>query len=208
MVEKDGKLKLKSAEEYDRSHPSPKCDLEKWKNLIDKKWNDSNWLVNFSYVYLLLTITLSSSYIYKQSKANIDNRKQLKTKHRCGSKSLPVTVHEVTITNGGQLPELPCVYISTDFNDVTKQWISPECKKNYDNMINIQAEHCSQPSMVPITPEELSIKVLNRRSGYVKGLGLRPSFSVRTTSASTDSDYVRHLEMEIQEQKEEIQSQK
>ncbi|GMQ11845.1 hypothetical protein CsSME_00054324 [Camellia sinensis var. sinensis] len=75
-------------------------------------------------------------------------------------------------------------------------------------MIKIQAEHCSRPGVVPITPEELSVKVLKPRSGYVKGLGLRRSFSVRTTSASTDSDYVRRLEMEIQEQKEQIQSQK
>ncbi|KAL7200019.1 hypothetical protein ACSBR2_022180 [Camellia fascicularis] len=75
-------------------------------------------------------------------------------------------------------------------------------------MIKIQVEHYSQPGIVPITPEELSVKVLKRRSGYVKGLGLRPSFSVRTTSGSTDSDYVRCLEMEIQEQKEEIKSQK
>ncbi|KAF5932771.1 hypothetical protein HYC85_028942, partial [Camellia sinensis] len=114
----------------------------------------------------------------------------------------------ITIANGGQLLELPCVYKSTHFNDVTKQWISPECENNYDNMIKIQAEHCSKPGVVPITPEELSVKVLKPRSGYVKGLGLRRSFSVRTTSASTDSDYVRRLEMEIQEQKEEIQSQK
>ncbi|XP_028093425.1 polygalacturonate 4-alpha-galacturonosyltransferase-like [Camellia sinensis] len=144
----------------------------------------------------------------KQSNANIDNRNQLKTKHRCGSKSLPVRVHEATIANGGQLPELPCVYKSTHFNDVTKQWISPECEENYDNMIKIQAEHCSRPGVVPITPEELSVKVLKPRSGYVKGLGLRRSFSVRTTSASTDSGYVRRLEMEIQEQNEQIQSQK
>ncbi|THG17395.1 hypothetical protein TEA_011900 [Camellia sinensis var. sinensis] len=121
-------LNLKSAkgEEYARSYPPPECDLENLKNLIDKKWNDSNWLVNFS----------------------------------------------------------------------------------YDNMIKIQVKHCSQPGVVPITPEELSVKVLKPRSGYVKGLGLRRSFSIRTTSASTDSDYVRRLEMEIQEQKEEIQSQK
>ncbi|KAL7231871.1 hypothetical protein ACSBR2_009990 [Camellia fascicularis] len=184
-------LNLKSAkgEEYARSHPPPECDLEKWKNLIDKKWNDTNWL--------------------KQSNANIDNRNQLKTKHRCGSKSLPVRVHEAwnkknrTIANGGKLPELPCVYKSTHFNDVTNQWISLECEKNY-----IQAEHCSEPGVVPITPKELSVKVLKPRSGYVKGLGLRRSFSVRTSSGSTDSDYVRRLEMEIQVQKEEIQSQK
>ncbi|KAF5934176.1 hypothetical protein HYC85_030347 [Camellia sinensis] len=159
-------LNLKSAkgEEYARSHPPPECDLEKWKNLIEGKWNDTNWLLK--------------------------NKKNQ------------------TIANGGQLPELPRVYKSTHFNDVTKQWISSECEKNYDNMIKIQAEHCFQPSVVPTTPEELSVKLLKPRSGYVKGLGLRPSFSVRTTSASTYIDYVRHLQMEIQEQNEEIQSQK
>ncbi|KAL7229620.1 hypothetical protein ACSBR2_008181 [Camellia fascicularis] len=153
-------LNLKSAkgEEYARSHPPPECDLKKWKNLIDKKCNDSNWL--------------------KQSIANIDNRNQVKTKHRCGSKSLPVRVHEATIVNGGQLPEFPCVYKSTHFNDVTKKWITLECEKNYDNMIKIQAEHCSQPGEVPITPEDLSVKVLKPRSGYVKGLGLRRSSSL------------------------------
>ncbi|KAL7202771.1 hypothetical protein ACSBR1_034271 [Camellia fascicularis] len=80
--------------------------------------------------------------------------------------------------------------------------------QEYPLMIKIQVEHCSEPGVVPITPEELSVKVLKPGSGYVKGLGLGHSFSVRTTSASTNSDYVRRLEMEIQEQKEEIQSQK
>ncbi|KAL7173764.1 hypothetical protein ACSBR2_033092 [Camellia fascicularis] len=75
-------------------------------------------------------------------------------------------------------------------------------------MLKIQDEHCSQPGVVPITPEELSVKVLKRRSGYFKGLGLRPSFSVKITSALTDSDYVRCLEMEIQEQKKKIHSKK
>ncbi|KAL7219309.1 hypothetical protein ACSBR2_012393 [Camellia fascicularis] len=75
-------------------------------------------------------------------------------------------------------------------------------------MIKIQDEHCSQHGVVPITLEELSVKVFKRRSGYVKRLGLRPSFSFKTTSASANSDYVRRLEMEIQEQNEEIQSQK
>ncbi|THG07199.1 hypothetical protein TEA_012005 [Camellia sinensis var. sinensis] len=178
MVQKDGKLKVPIPQEY-----------------LAPVGDHASQLV-------------SKIGVEKQSNANIDNRNQLKTKHRCGSKSLPVRVHEATIANGGQLPELPCVYKSTHFNDVTKQWISPECEKNYDNMIKIQAEHCSEPGVVPITLEELSVKVLKPRSGYVKGLGLRRSFSVRTTSASTDSDYVRHLEMEIQKQKEEIQSQK
>ncbi|KAL7172703.1 hypothetical protein ACSBR2_032223 [Camellia fascicularis] len=82
----------------------------------------------------------------------------------------------------------------------------------YDNMMKIQEEQCSKPGVVPITPEGLSVKVLKRRSGYVKGLGFRPSFSIRTTSASTGSDYSQKEETttqkhKIQAQKEEIQSQ-
>ncbi|THG06368.1 hypothetical protein TEA_025727 [Camellia sinensis var. sinensis] len=74
-----------------------------------------------------------------------------------------------------------------------------------DNMIKFQDAHRSEPSGVPITPEQLPGKVLKQRPGYVKGLGLRPSSSIRTTTASSDSDYVRRLEMELEEQNKEIQ---
>ncbi|KAL7164045.1 hypothetical protein ACSBR2_040034 [Camellia fascicularis] len=68
------------------------------------------------------------------------------------------------------------------------------------DMIQTQAEHCAQPGVVPLTPKELSVKVLKPRFGYVKGLSLRPSFSIRGTIASIDAgNYVRGLEMEIQE---------
>ena len=60
-------------------------------------------------------------------------------------------------------------------------------------------EHNSQPDVVPLTHEELSVKVLKPRAGYVKGIGLRPSSSLRATTTNTPStDYVKQLETEIE----------
>ncbi|KAI8550820.1 hypothetical protein RHMOL_Rhmol06G0137200 [Rhododendron molle] len=59
-----------------------------------------------------------------------------------------------------------------------------------------------------MTQEELSIKSLKAKSGYVKGLGMRPSSSLRTFVASTTNNlYVSHLESLVQEYEEEMQAQ-
>ncbi|CAL5381635.1 unnamed protein product [Camellia sinensis] len=68
-----------------------------------------------------------------------------------------------------------------------------------ENMIQTQADHLSQPGSTLLTTEELSIKVLKPRSGYGKGLGMRPSSSIRrtTTIYVETNDYVKRLEMQI-----------
>lgn len=72
-------------------------------------------------------------------------------------------------------------------------------------MIKTQAEHLSQTGVIPLSQEELSVKVLKPRSGYVKGLGLRPSSSMKTIVAPAEnSDYVQRLEMQIAQQNEQI----
>ncbi|KAG5553221.1 hypothetical protein RHGRI_011174 [Rhododendron griersonianum] len=70
----DKLVKAKGAE-YARSNPPGGVKPEQWTSLIDKKWNDKKW--------------------QKQSKANTNNRSDKKSKHRCGSKSLPVRVVEM-----------------------------------------------------------------------------------------------------------------
>ena len=47
-------------------------------------------------------------------------------------------------------------------------------------MLKVQDEHCSTPKAQPLTEEEISMMVLKLRSGYVKGLGMRPSSFLRT----------------------------
>jgi hypothetical protein len=65
--------------------------------------------------------------------------------------------------------------------------------------LRVQEEHLADPNTIPLTPEEVSIRVLKPRSGYVKGLGMRPSSSFKTKSSSA---YVKQLEeciIELQE---------
>ncbi|XP_058190899.1 uncharacterized protein LOC131308100 [Rhododendron vialii] len=134
----------------------------------------------------------------------------MKSKHRCGSKSIPVRVDAMMKTNGNHVPDLKEVYKSTHFNEDTKMWISEESEKNYGKIIEVEAEHCTEAGVTPITQDELSIKSLKAKLGYVKGLGMRPSSSLRTivASASTsNSQYVSHLESLVQEYQEERQAQ-
>ncbi|XP_058216439.1 uncharacterized protein LOC131327348 isoform X1 [Rhododendron vialii] len=162
---------------------------EQWTSLIDKKWNDKKW--------------------QKQSKANTNNRSNKKSKHRCGSKSLPVRVVEMMEGTDGVVPALEKIYKSTHFNADTNEWISPECEDIHDEIVRIEAEYNSQDGAVPITQEELSVKVFKVKSGYLKGLGMRPSSIVRSiiVGSVNNNEYVTHLEKKVNEQDELIQEQ-
>ncbi|CAL5363808.1 unnamed protein product [Camellia sinensis] len=181
-------LKEAKGEEYARNHPPKNVDSTKWIDLIDKKWNTKEFL--------------------EQSKANIANRERMYTKHRCGSRSIPVRVEKLA-REKKMLLDLAELYKETHYNEKTHEWISSQAQCNYENMIQTQADHLSQPGSTPLTAEELSIKVLKPRSGYVKGLGMRPSSFIRraTTIYAETNDYVKRLEMQIETQKEQIQMQ-
>ncbi|CAL5360413.1 unnamed protein product [Camellia sinensis] len=181
-------LKEAKGEEYARNHLPKNVDPTKWIDLIDKKWNTKEFL--------------------EQSKANIANRERMYTKHRCDSRSIPVRVEKLA-REKKMLPNLAELYKETHYNEKTHEWISSQAQCNYENMIQTQADHLSQPGSTPLTAEELSIKVLKPRSGYVKGLGMRPSSSIMraTTIYAETNDYVKRLEMQIETQKEQIQIQ-
>uniref|UniRef100_A0A7N2LQ22 Uncharacterized protein n=1 Tax=Quercus lobata TaxID=97700 RepID=A0A7N2LQ22_QUELO len=82
--------------------------------------------------------------------------------------------------NGSHIPKLTQLYYDTRFNSKTKQWVHPDCEHTYQEMLRVQDEHCSTPKAQPLTEEEISMMVLKLRSGYVKGLGMRPSSFLRT----------------------------
>ena len=67
----------------------------------------------------------------------------------------------------------------------------------------MQEDHCQDPNAIPLTQEEISNLVFKKKSGIVKGLGMRPSSSlVTTTSSSSSVEYIHRLESEIIEYKE------
>jgi hypothetical protein len=53
-----------------------------------------------------------------------------------------------------------------------------------EEMLRLKEEHLVDTDAIPLTPEEVSVRVLKPRSGYVKGLGIRPSSSLRTIASS------------------------
>ena len=61
-------------------------------------------------------------------------------------------------------------------------------------MLRVQDEHCSTPEAQPLTEKEISMMVLKPRSGYVKGLGMRPSSSLKTHASSSSTQYTQQLE--------------
>ncbi|XP_058215713.1 uncharacterized protein LOC131326841 [Rhododendron vialii] len=134
-----------------------------------------------SEIDVLSSTSRTISEIQLRSEKNIENRRSNKTKHKCGTKSLAVRVHEHALKNGGQLPKLPEFYKSTHYNEGTGEWIAPKCQTNYEEMVRVDAT-LNQEGATPLTGEQMSITVLKQRPSYVKGLGLRPSPSIRTTS--------------------------
>ncbi|XP_058212438.1 uncharacterized protein LOC131324477 [Rhododendron vialii] len=200
LYRKYKKLKSTKGVEYARSHPPSGVGHEQWIGLIDKKWSDTKFQDMWKNCF--------NKFDWNKSTKNIKNRSEMKSKHRCGSKSIPVRVAAMMQTNGNRVPDLKEVYKSTHFNEDKKMWISEESEKNYRKIIEVEAEHCTEAGVTPITQEELSIKSLKAKSGYIKGLGMRPSSSLRTTIASAaNSQYVSHLESLVEEYQKEREAQ-
>ena len=67
----------------------------------------------------------------------------------------------------------------------------------------MQEDHCQDPNAIPLTQEEISNLVFKKKSGIVKGLGMRPSSLLVTTASSSSSvEYIHRLESKIIELKE------
>ena len=61
----------------------------------------------------------------------------------------------------------------------------------------------SQPDAISLTVEQMSIKHIHARFGVVKGIGMRPSSSIRTTTTSThgSNEEVVRLEQKMEEER-------
>ena len=71
------------------------------------------------------------------------------------------------------------------------------------NILKVQEDHCQDPNAIPLTQEKISNLVFKKKSGIVKGLGMRPSSSLVSTASSNSSvEYIQRLENKIIELKE------
>uniref|UniRef100_A0A2N9EEX6 Transposase Tnp1/En/Spm-like domain-containing protein n=2 Tax=Fagus sylvatica TaxID=28930 RepID=A0A2N9EEX6_FAGSY len=134
------KAKLTHGDEYVRNHPPENVTAENWIELIDKKWTDSDFK----------ELSLKNK---KNRNENPD-----KNKHRVGSKSLAVRVHEGMEENDGQLPKATVIYRETHYDPKKKKWITSEAERNYEEMLRLEEEHLVDPDAIPLTPEEVSVR--------------------------------------------------
>ncbi|XP_058210249.1 uncharacterized protein LOC131322793 isoform X6 [Rhododendron vialii] len=97
---------------------------------------------------------------------------------------------------------------------IEKKWTN---KDWLEEMVRVDAA-LNQEGASPLTGEQMSVTVLKQKPGYVKGLGLRPSSSIRTTSetalkalglrpssSAMTHEYVSSLEMKIEAQNDTIE---
>eukprot|EP00262_Sarcandra_glabra_P017060 TRINITY_DN572_c0_g1_i12.p1 TRINITY_DN572_c0_g1~~TRINITY_DN572_c0_g1_i12.p1 ORF type:complete len:206 (-),score=27.60 TRINITY_DN572_c0_g1_i12:226-843(-) len=178
---------MEKGEDYARNNPPKNCPSEKWKALIDGKRKDEKFLA--------------------RSKINVENRKKLKTNHTCGSRSLPISAIIAAEANEGELDFVE-FYKQTHYSKKKNDFVTLGNQELYENLAKAQSEYCSQPDAIPLTGEELSIMVLKPRSGYIKGLGLRPSSSRGsfTMSSRAHVDHVKQLESELANVKQQSES--
>ena len=67
-------------------------------------------------------------------------------------------------------------------------------------MLRLEKEHLVNPYAIPLTPKDVSVRVLKLRSSYIKGLSMRHSPSLRTIdSFGMSSDNVQRQIVEIKE---------
>jgi hypothetical protein len=67
-------------------------------------------------------------------------------------------------------------------------------------MLRLEEEHLVDPYAIPLTPKNMSVRVLKLRFGYIKGLSMRHSPSLRTiASFGMSSDDVQRQIVEIKE---------
>ena len=65
---------------------------------------------------------------------------------------------------------------------------------NGRKLFSMQEDHCQDPYAIPLTQEEISNLVFKKKSGIIKGLGMRPSSSLVTTVSSSSSvEYIHRL---------------
>ena len=67
-------------------------------------------------------------------------------------------------------------------------------------MLRFEEEYLVDPDVIPLTLEEVSVRILKPKSDQVKGLGIRPSSSPKTIASSGISrDHVQHQIAQIKE---------
>ncbi|GMP82107.1 hypothetical protein CsSME_00036570 [Camellia sinensis var. sinensis] len=144
----------------------------------------------------------------KRSTRNIANRKKLPYNHTMGSRSFSAAISIEGIETGKE-PHIVDFFKTSHWSKKKKDWIEPVCAELYEKMDQLR-EKSSQPGATPLTQEEITVQVLGKRSGYLRGFGVGPkpssAFKSTTRSSQARDEEVKGLKEEVASLKGIIQS--
>lgn len=125
--------------------------------------------------------------------------------HTMGSRSFSVAISIEGIEKGKE-PHIIDFYKTSQKKK--NDWIEPVCGVLYEKMDQLR-EEASRPEATSLTQEQITIQVLGKRSGYLKGfeVGPKPSSAFNSTARSQAHDEeVKGLKEEVASWKGIIQS--
>ncbi|XP_028109948.1 uncharacterized protein LOC114308526 [Camellia sinensis] len=124
-----------------------------------------------------------------------------------GSRLFSAAISIEGIQNGKE-PHIVDFYKTSHWSKKKNDWIEPICGVLYEKMDQLH-EKVSQSGATPLTQEQISIQVLGKKSGYLKGFGVspKPSATFKSTARSQAHDKeVEGLKKEVASLKRIIQS--
>ncbi|ONK63124.1 uncharacterized protein A4U43_C07F11660 [Asparagus officinalis] len=126
----------------------------------------------------------------KSDKAKV-SRSKLPYNHISGSRSFAAAMSLIKSKNDGQAPSFPEFYKETHYQKTRKVWVNEKAQDTYVRAISQQDYRTiSARSYIPMNEFEISIEVLGRTPGYLKGYGihLRGNSSTSSIAKSAERD--------------------
>ncbi|KAK0608616.1 hypothetical protein LWI29_033395 [Acer saccharum] len=165
---------------------------EEFKSFSDKKTaleNQPKYLDSQEY-WVFLCDRFDSAKFQDRSNKNKKNRGGLPV-HCGGSKSFDQHMMEMEVEEG-KAPGKIALFKKLHWSE-GKGWIKPEAETLYEAMIGYLGNEDFENGSEPISEAEICIKVLENKSGYLKGLGI--VMPQKTSSSSSNVVSPENIEL-------------
>ncbi|GAB2225585.1 hypothetical protein Droror1_Dr00006382 [Drosera rotundifolia] len=132
-----------------------------------------------------------SRVAWKKFKRGKKARKELKCNHTSGSQSF-VARADMFIKRENRVQffveRFKDTHVRNRHEDGEKVWINDKAKEHHDEIVAKIAKQSQLNITNPRSEEEISIDVLEKRSGYLKGYGIRKNTYVTKSQAASNSE--------------------
>ncbi|CAL5326662.1 unnamed protein product [Camellia sinensis] len=147
-----------------------------------------------AWVYMINHVWLDEDYQNLAKKAR-DSRARLPYNHTMGSKSFQAAMYK----QGTEKTDFVDFYKDSHWSKRKSDWVAPICGQLHE-ALKKRHDESLEPGAIPLTQEQLSIEILGKKSGYLKGFGVgpKPSSSRSSVTAQAHTEVVSSLQKELE----------